>query len=55
MRLNKLLIFLGFTLLNITSGCTSNAVAVGIDCSKNVTSDLSMPDFVMVGRDVVDI
>ena len=55
MKLNKLLIFLGFILLNVTSGCTANPVAVGIDCSKNVTSDLSMPDLVLVGTDVVDI
>jgi len=55
LKLNKLLIFLGFILLNITSGCTANPVAVGIDCSKNVTSDLSMPDLVLVGTDVVDI
>ena len=55
MKLNKLLIFLGFILLNITSGCTANPVAVGIGCSKNVTSDLSMPNLVVVGTDVVDI
>ena len=41
--------------MNITSGCTANPVAVGIDCNKNVTSDLSMPDLVLVGTDVVDI
>lgn len=55
MKLNKLLIFLGFILLNITSGCTANSVAVGIDCRKNVTSGLSMPDLVLVGTDIVDI
>lgn len=55
LKLSKVLAFLGFILLNITSGCTVNPVAVGIDCSKNVTSVLSMPDLVLVGTDVVDI
>jgi hypothetical protein len=33
----------------------ANPVAVGIDCNKNISSDLSMPDLVLVGTDVVDI
>ena len=55
MKINKLLILLGFNLLNITSGYSADPVAVGIDCSKNVASGLSMPDLVLVGTDVVDI
>ena len=55
MKLNKLLIISGFILLNITSVCTANPVALGLGCSKNIASGLSMPDFVLVGTDVVDI
>jgi len=55
LRLNKLLIILGFTLLNLTSGCMAEPVTVGVDCSRNVASGLAMPDLVLVGTDVVDI
>tara|TARA_B100001063_G_C16734048_1_gene540992 strand:+ start:1144 stop:1605 length:462 start_codon:yes stop_codon:yes gene_type:complete len=55
LKLKKYLIVLGFILLNITSGCTENPETVGIDCSKNIISDLSMSDLVLVGTDVVDI
>ena len=55
MRLNKLLIFLGFVLLNFTLGCSAEPVTAGIDCNRNVASNLSMPGLVLVGSDVVDI
>ena len=55
MKINKLLILLWFNLLNITSGYSADPVAVGIDCNKNISSNLSMPGLVLVGTDVVDI
>jgi hypothetical protein len=55
LRLNKLLIILGFIILNFTSGCSAEPVTVGIGCNRSVASNLSMPGLVLVGTDVVDI
>ena len=54
-KLNKLLIILGFILFNLTSGCRAEPVTLGIDCNRNIPSVLAMPDIVLVGTDVVDI
>lgn len=55
MKLNKLLLMLGFILLNLTSGCAAEPTNTEIDCSADIISDFSVPDLVLVGTDVVDI
>lgn len=53
MKLNKLLIIIGFILFNLTSGCKAEPKAVGVDCSTDGTLGLTVPDIVLVGTDVV--
>jgi hypothetical protein len=54
------MLILGFTLLNLTSWCSAESIAaehrtVDIECSTDAASNLTVPNLVLVGTDVVDI
>lgn len=55
MTLNKLWIFLGFLLLNLSSLCISEAITAEIDCSTGDALSLTATDLVLVGTDVVNV
>ena len=55
LKLNTLLITLGFILFNLISGCKAESITARVDCSANSTSGLTVPNLVLVGTDVIDI
>lgn len=55
LKLNTLLITLGIILFNLTTGCNAEPITASVNCSASSTSDLTVPNLVLVGTDVIDI